>query len=343
MRKTSRYFLNGMMIALFLLQSGCGAIELLSHGPNTKKEDWSDWQPCPEMPLSAKKKLHVYCLEEDSNSKDANLKPPLLLLHELNGLTPQAFRYAMELSKDFTVYLPMLFGEKGKASFWNWKGLWAYWGWFANEWSFPSEGSALIVDWLRTVVSHIEQKHNSLPIRIIGNCMTGALPLALLSKADGTVNANINAVVLAQPALPMRFWWRQTKEDHRSLDLSDYDLKKAKLSEAKILALRFETDQISPQEKHDALREHFKDTKVQLVGVKICKKDYEPVGKKVKAHSTLIGEYDTVQEEVRKLSNNARKIVRTFLLDPANPSVRNSECSSKVGAGSRLDSEKVHG
>jgi len=85
MRTAFLHFLNGAMIALFLLQSGCGAIELLSHGPNTKKEDWNDWQPCPDMPLSTKEKLHpVYCLEEDPNSKVANPKPPLLLLHELN-------------------------------------------------------------------------------------------------------------------------------------------------------------------------------------------------------------------------------------------------------------------
>lgn len=49
------------------------------------------------------------CLEGERS------KPPLLLLHELNGLTPETFRYATELSKDFTVYIPMLFGTKGRS------------------------------------------------------------------------------------------------------------------------------------------------------------------------------------------------------------------------------------
>lgn len=332
MRKTSRHFLNGMMIALLLFQSGCGLIQLASHAPNTAKEDWNDWIECLEMPLSAKKELHVYCLEEDPNSKDANPKPPLLLLHELNGLTPQTFRYARELSKDFTVYIPMLFGEKAKTSFLNWKGLSAYWGWLGNKWSFPSEGSAPIVNWLRDVVSNIEKKHESLPIRIIGNCMTGALPLALLSKADGTVNANIDAVVVAQPALPMRFWWWHTEEDYESLDLSNKDLDRAKSSKAKILALRFETDRLSPREKWKTLSDSgFGD---RLIPVEICARAYQPVGKEVRPHSTLIGEYDAAQKEVRKLSRNAREIVRNFLLNPAITIVGNGPCSSKVGTGS---------
>lgn len=329
------------MIALFLLQSGCGAIELLSHGPNTKNEDWNDWQPCSDMPLSAKEKLHpVYCLEEDPNSKDANPKPPLLLLHELNGLTPQTLRYAMELSKDFTVYIPMLFGEKGKTSFWNWRGLWAYWAWFGNEWTVPLKGSAPIVIWLRDVVSDIEQKHKSLPIRIIGNCMTGALPLALLGRGDGTINANIDAVVVAQPALPMRFWWWHTDEDYSSLGLSNDDLVVAHKSMAKILALRFETDRVSPPEKRDTLKTSgFRD---RPTVAEICARDYDPEGTQVRPHSTLIGEYDEVGR-VRKLSKNARETVRRFLLDPADTNVRRSECSSKVGTGRRLNSEKVDG
>lgn len=328
MRAILRYCLNGAMIALFLLQSGCGAIELLSHGPNTEKEDWNDWQPCPDMPLSAKEKLHpVYCLEEDLNSKNANPKPPLLLLHELNGLTPQTFRYAMELSRDFSVYIPKLFGEKGEESVLT--GLLLYW--FGQEWGVPSDGSAPIVKWLRDVVSDIEQKHKSLPIRIIGNCMTGALPLALLSKADGTFNANINAVVVAQPALPMRLWWWHTGEDYKSLDLSNKDLDRAKLSKAKILALRFETDQVSPRVKLDTLRND-KDFVSRLVDFEICARDYKSEGNEVKAHSTLIGEYDAVDKDgkpskVGVLSRNAREIVRNFLLDPTKTAVGNSSCS----------------
>lgn len=333
MRKTLRYFLNGSMIALLFLQSSCGAIQSVWHSPNTEKEDWNDWIKCPEMPLSAKGNLHhVYCLEEDANSKGKNPKPPVLLLHELNGLTSQTFRYAAQLSQDFTVYIPMLFGEKGKTSFLNWKGWLAYWGWFGNEWSVPSEGSALIVNWLRDVVSDIERKHKSLPIRIIGNCMTGALPLALLN------NANIDAVVVAQPALPMRFWWWHTDDDYKSLDLSNDDLKAAQNSQAQILALRFETDWISHPEKLKTLGGSELQLGDRLSAAEICASDYDPDGKKLRPHSTLIGEYDAVQKEVRKQSKNARETVRKFLLDPKDSAIGHSSCATKVNADSTLDS-----
>jgi len=182
----------------------------------------------------------------------------------------------------------------------------------------------------------IEQKHKSLPIRIIGNCMTGALPLALLGRDDGTVNANVKAVVVAQPALPMRFWWWHTDEDYSSLGISNDDFVVAQKSNAKILALRFETDQVSPPEKQKTLQaSEFGD---RLSIAEICVRDYDPDGKQVRPHSTLIGEYDAVEEKLRKQSKSSRETVRTFLLNPASTSVRKSECSSKVSIGSRLNS-----
>lgn len=340
-----RYVLHGWVLALFLLQSGCGAFESWLHRPNTEKkpntekDDWSNWTKCSGMSLSSTGIKHdVFCLK-DVSSNDTHLKPPVLLLHELPGLTPPTLRYAKELSKDFTVYVPMLFGKFGEESALS--GPWAYWigpwvFWTRQEWGISLKGSTPIVEWLRDVVGNIESKHQPLPVRIIGNCMTGALPLALLSKADGTVNANVDAVVLAQPALPMTFWWRRTKNDRDSLDMSNRDREAAESSQAKVLALRFETDWISPSEKQETLRAFSKDFKGQLITIEICAKDYDPEGREGRAHSTLIGEYDAVGK-VGKVSEKARETVRKFLLDPINTTVSNSRCSSKVSVGSRLD------
>ncbi len=317
MRKKSRYFLNGSMIALMLLQSGCGAIQLWWHAPNNEKEYWTEWIECPHKPSSSTGIQHpIFCL------KDANSKPPVLLLHEMNGLTKQTLHYATELSKDFTVYIPMLFGEKGEESFW--KGSLAYW--LGDEWRIPSSGSAPIVAWLRDVVSMIEADHKSSPIRIIGNCMTGALPLALLGKADGEVNVNIDAVVVAQPSLPKRFFWWHTAEDHKSLGLSNGDLVVAQKSRAKVLALRFETDWISHPKKQETL--HSSEFGDRLLDAEICARDYQPEGALVRAHSTLIGEYDSVGK-VRALSKKTRETVRNFLLHPTSTAIGNSRCSSK--------------
>ena len=90
------------------------------------------WTECFEEPFAHAGITHsVFCLN------DGTSKPPILLLHELTGLSPVTLAYAEELSKDFTVYMPLLSGEKGKLSLTS--GLWAYWLRGTMEY-FPENG-----------------------------------------------------------------------------------------------------------------------------------------------------------------------------------------------------------
>lgn len=252
-----------------------------------------------------------------------------MLLHELNGLTTATFRYATELSKDFTVYIPMLFGNKGEESVPS--GFKAYWfngliDFFPHgEWGIPSDGSAPIVSWLREVAAEIQAQDTTQRLRIIGNCMTGALPLALLSKANGDIDENIEAIVVSQPALPMKFWW-YTHADNKSLGLSKNDEALAVGSKAKTLGLRFETDRISHPEKMTALRSKFKG---RFIDAEICAQDYEYKGKSAKAHSTLIGERDTIGR-IGELSKRARQQVREWLIDSSTPVLTDTNCASRL-------------
>jgi dienelactone hydrolase len=205
------------------------------------------------------------------------------------------------------VYVPLFFGEKGKFSLTS--GLWSYWfrgvGKFfpGGEWGVPSQGSAPIVNWLRGVVQKVGEQHAQQRIGIIGNCLTGPLPLALLN------HPRVNAAVVAQPALPLRFWW-YTDADHKSLGLSADDLQYAKKSAAKIYGLRFETDCMSAPAKQDTLRDQFGD---RYMNGEIPASAYQIDGKPVKAHSTLIGSW-SAQGEAGRPSRDARERVRAFLL-----------------------------
>lgn len=312
-------FRTTSLILLFIVASGCGAVQMLWHAPSIKKENWKEWGECfDNRPLSHAGIEHsVFCLE------GAGSKPPVLLLHEMNGVTSETFRYAQELSADFTVYVPMLFGTKGEESVIS--GLWAYWfkGVIAlfpsGEWGTPPTGSAPIVNWLRNVVLRMEEKHRASPIRIIGNCMTGALPLALLD------NANVDAVVVAQPALPMKFFSWYTSEDEASLGLSPEDWRVAKeRSQAKVLALRFETDWISPPAKYEALRDGLRK---RFVDEEICGCEYLSGGELVRPHSTLIGGRDAVGR-VGAMSKRKREEVRKFLFSP-HVAIENSYCRER--------------
>lgn len=296
------------VISLILFNSGCGAYQLWSHSPNTEKLKWKEWSECFQKPLSHEGVTHsVFCL------KGSGSKQPVLLLHEMEGLTSETFHYAMELSEDFTVYVPMLFGDKGEDSLGS--GWWAYL--IGSEWTYSTKKSPSIVEWLREVVLKIQAQHESLPIRIIGNCMTGSLPLALLN------NPNVDAIVVAQPALPLKIFGWYTDDDFRSLGLSDRDWELAKDSNAKVLAVRFETDWISHPQKLNTLQ-----ALKHLTESEICARDYQPQGELVRAHSTLIGERNTFQP-VRDLSRKKRDEVRNFLLHFSEIAVESHSCSSK--------------
>jgi len=287
---------------LILLQVGCGAARLGMCAPHTKEEGApiQAWIECFDRPFSHGSITHsVFCLNDGTG------KPPVVLLHELTGLSPGTLAYAEELSKDFTVYVPLLFGVKGKFSLT--KGLWAYWfeGFLeffpGGEWGIPSQGSAPIVNWLRGVVQKVAERHTQQRIGIIGNCMTGPIPVALLD------NPQVGAAVVAQPALPLRFWW-YADADHQSLGISPEDVAYAERSTAKILGLRFHTDCISHPGKINTLQAHFPD-RFRFDG----EIEYRVDGKPVKAHSTLIGSWRK-HDPSGRASREARERVRDFLL-----------------------------
>lgn len=299
-----RSLLHSLATVLLLLQIGCGATQLGMCAPHTREEGIPvrTWNQCFEQPVSHAGITHsVFCLTNGTS------KPPVLLLHELTGLSPGTLAYAEELSKDFTVYVPLLFGEKGKVSLIS--GLSAYWlrgliEFFpGGEWGIPSHGSAPIVNWLRGVVQRIGERHNSQPIGIIGNCVTGPIPLALLDHPRAT------AAVVAQPALPMRFWW-YSDSDKASLGLSTDDVQFAAQSSARIYGLRFETDCISDRAKLYTLRDQFGD---RFFNGEIPASEYQIHGKTIKAHSTLIGSWKR-DDEAGQPARVARARVRTFLL-----------------------------
>ncbi|NGZ11421.1 MAG: hypothetical protein CV088_18960 [Nitrospira sp. LK70] len=292
-----------IITALLVFQAGCGATQLGMCAPHTKEEGapTRNWAECFDQPFSHGGIIHsVFCLPDGTG------KPPLLLLHELTGLSPGTLAYAEELSKDFTVYVPLLFGEKGKFSLT--KGLSAYWfrgsmEFFpGGEWGVPSQGSAPIVNWLRGVVQEVGERHALQSIGIIGNCLTGSIPVALLDHPQ------VAAVVVAQPALPLRLWW-YTDADHKSLGISSEDIAHAQRSKAKIFGLRFQSDCISHPDKMNTLRKRFRN-RFRFEGAI----EYRINGKPAKAHSTLIGSWRE-QGEAGQPSRDARNKVREFLLE----------------------------
>ncbi|HQR16639.1 MAG TPA: hypothetical protein PLZ37_18935 [Nitrospira sp.] len=296
-----------LALGLALLLSSCAMVEsirCLPHGEDSKFV--GKWETCfnnDDDGFKADSIAHpIYCFPGDP-SQSSDRKPPVLLLHELPGLSGKTLEYTRKLSQDFTVYVPLLFGKPNSQS--NWHGFLITVG-LNGEWRGVESGTSDVVPWLRAVVMKIEEAHPGQQIGVIGNCLTGSLPLALLG------NQNIRAVVLAQPTLPLTIF-DNSSEARSSLGISQDEIAQAKQSSARIFYLRFEQDCVSKPEKRWKVWDLFTERGKfpDRVHKWVIPYEKQPVEH---AHSTLIGEWRV--GEFGKATNDAREEVRRFLLDP---------------------------
>lgn len=317
--------------------AGCGLMQQSCCLPDKDKEDVSEmispnWQECFKRANGGTKggpfEIHiagsgndivshsVYCLGEDRS------KPPLILLHELPGLTPDTFKYAEKLSQDFTVYVPLLFGGKGQSS--TLPNVAAAYRTilFGPEWNGGDQldSTTPIVAWLRGLTAKIEEIHDrEQGIRVIGNCLTGILPLVAF---DNRSDDRKRLLVLAQPSLPLKVFGPYWPDDKSSLGVTREELTKAQgRQNQKLFWVRFEKDCIAWPEKRKTIFENFP----ELIDRTICVKEYDTHG--TPAHSVLIGERFRESGKNKKVADARAEEVMNFLLDKsAKP---NSQCMER--------------
>lgn len=181
--------------------------------------------------------------------------PPLVLLHELPGLSPDDLALAKCLSQQgFSVYLPLLFGEAGQNRIFA--------GYFQScakpdfECSSLSRSSPVIAK-LSEICRRIGEQARG-PVGVIGMCLTGTFPLALLG-------GGVQAAVLCQPTLPFNaFFMRPIGAQRRVLGLASEDVDRAVKTRISILAMRYRNDSLCPTERFRALRENFRERLAQI-------------------------------------------------------------------------------
>lgn len=206
--------------------------------------------------------------------------PGVLILHELPGLTPCDLELGRRLEKrGFHVFLPLLFGKAGADYNLLRATLKACPGSSFNCHSI--DGPQGVLDWLRPLCPEIHgrTKDQGTGIGVIGMCLTGSLPLALLSE-DAVV-----APVLSQPSLP----FGSALDKRRALGISQADLTHAihARADVPILGLRFEKDWISPRDRFDTLEKLFP---TRFRG--ICLPAHKPhAGSKHSNHAVLSASY----------------------------------------------------
>lgn len=175
--------------------------------------------------------------------------PVVLLLHELPGMTRECIALANRLSANFTVLLPLLFGEPGED-----RSILVRLFSLGPDFSLFTPGcTSPIVGWLRDFCRHIQATSKSPRIGVIGNCLTGGLVISLIA------DPGVEAPVMSQPALP---WVLPgTKKQKGDLGVSANELAAAKRriqdQNIQILGFRFSNDWICPKERFEALKTAF--------------------------------------------------------------------------------------
>ena len=181
----------------------------------------------------------------------------VVLMHELPGMIPECVDLARRLAENFTVYMPLLFGEPDKPLSPLRMAQYTAQLCISKEfYCFAKNKSSPITDWLKALCRHAKQECGGEGVGVIGMCLTGGFALSLM--ADDSVIAP----VASQPSLPFGI----SSGHKKALGISPDDLEKAKARAEEgvpILALRFSEDKISPPEKFMTLRQEFgEETKV---------------------------------------------------------------------------------
>ena len=181
--------------------------------------------------------------------------PPVLLMHEAPGMTPDTFRLARALaSEGFVVYMPLMFGTAGKAS----SSLGTIGHVVAAELSGKFEplsaATPPIAASLRRLAAEIHRRHPSQSLGAIGMCLSGAVPVALL----GPDRPYIRAAILSQPALPSVVDnIAGTRPNAAKLGVSPADVENAKKSGVPIRGFRFTSDTVSRHPRQQAFTATF--------------------------------------------------------------------------------------
>lgn len=174
--------------------------------------------------------------------------PPVVVMHELYGATPNLFRFAYRVAAaGFSVYVPILFGQPNRSGTGFYAVQQAVAVCLTSEFAvFASNRLSAITDWLRALASAISAAHNGKGVGVVGLCLTGNFALSMM------LDPITVAPVVCEPALPFAV----SGAARRALHLSDSEIAAitARTEQGlKILAFRFNGDCISPSERYENL------------------------------------------------------------------------------------------
>lgn len=210
-------------------------------------------------------------------------RPGVLIVQELPGITWHTLALAERLHRDdFTVYLPVLFGEPGSPyePVKNFAKLCV-----SAEFRVLAERRrGPVADYLRALCRHIQKECGGIPVGAIGMCFTGGFVLTLM------IDEAVAAPVLSQPAHAEGVLDHLTRKPTLGVPPQDFAAAKARSERDNIpvLGLRFSGDVLCPNSRFDFLSQQLGE---RFRRIDIDSSLFNQYGIRPWAHSVLTVDY----------------------------------------------------
>ncbi len=185
--------------------------------------------------------------------------PPVLVLHELNGLTPPTLQFCQELGqRGWTVYAPALFGGYGGFGQGTFSAIAGGLAISKPRWVENEKGSSgQVVEDVTAIIRWVASQHSGQKIIVMGNCLSGGFPLAYLPMPE------VKAGIVCQPAMPMPTAWELFTHSQPEAERQDWGLSPAQMDAAvasirdgkPLLGFHYLADPLAPFEKFSALHD----------------------------------------------------------------------------------------
>lgn len=206
--------------------------------------------------------------------------PPVLLMPEIPGITPECAAFATRLAEEgFSVALPSLFGTPmaplnalSMARVLPRICVSRELGLLARHAASP------MTEWLRALCRRLHEESAGAPIGAIGMCLTGNFALAL------AVDPWLMAPVLSQPSLPVGVSASHRAALHASPEAVLTLRRRAEEEGVRVLGMRFTHDPLCPPERFETLREELGDA---FEGIEIDSGPGNAHGIRRRAHSVV--------------------------------------------------------
>jgi|GEM_PF-2795584 len=196
--------------------------------------------------------FEVWAFVTPGSTQPDPTKPPVIVLHEVLGLSPDNVVLGSHLREQFAVYMPVFFGKVPERDKWRFFKILLP-STCADFVKNPDKFNAAM-SWLEEFSAEISRAHGGGKVGIIGQCASGAMPLNASRFPD------IGAAVICQPTFP---GYILRKEPARRLGLPPGGeqplLAALKAKDARLMGVRFQHDPFSPPEVFTNLRRWFGD------------------------------------------------------------------------------------